>query len=319
MRHATTTISTRLADVLTSLAATMAKQVPRAMAGEMDAVHRARVTSRRVREILPLLAHVVPADAVDRARRDVQRVTRALGAVREADVTLDVLHDQAAREGWAPVVVSRLARRLEATRDRQRDHMTSKLTRVDVADLARRIADMAAMVSERAAASWTPAMLDRIRRRARTLSAVVRGVGALYVPARLHAVRIATKKLRYSLEAGHEAAGLPCERAIGDLRDVQELLGRLHDLQMLEAAVQAISVEPGASRGTQARHLRSMLVACERECRTLHAEFLAVAPGVIVTCSRAASLHLPARKRMLKASVETSGRSAVPPRRRARG
>jgi CHAD domain-containing protein len=91
---------------------------------------------------------------------------------------------------------------------------------------------------------------------------------------RLHKVRIAAKKLRYTLELGAKAARLTVGREIAMLKRVQELLGRLHDLQILQSHVQAVAAGSGSDvRLTRA--LGGILATFETDCRTLHAVFLA--------------------------------------------
>ena len=49
-----------------------------------EAVHQARVASRRLREVLPIV--LAPGGRTERLRRTVRRLTRTLGPVRELDV-----------------------------------------------------------------------------------------------------------------------------------------------------------------------------------------------------------------------------------------
>jgi CHAD domain-containing protein len=76
----------------------LAKHLPKALTGDSHAVHQARVASRRLRETLP----VVGADLDDakggkdakgakKIRRRMRRLTRALGPVRELEVTLGMV------------------------------------------------------------------------------------------------------------------------------------------------------------------------------------------------------------------------------------
>src|SRR5262245_38273065 len=64
--------------------------------GGVEPVHRARVSTRRIREALPLLAGT---HRVEDAATELKEIARALGAVRELDVMRDVL---AAAEEWIP-------------------------------------------------------------------------------------------------------------------------------------------------------------------------------------------------------------------------
>ena len=59
----------------------------------------------------------------------------------------------------------------------------------------------------RARAGWQWAVEARVARRAAALKHAIDEAGSVYLPERLHAVRIALKKLRYGLELWLEAAG----------------------------------------------------------------------------------------------------------------
>ena len=67
---------------------TLIDAMPAAQSGDVRSVHQARVATRRLREALPVLRKSLNADAIDRARQRVRRMTRALGPVRELDVSL---------------------------------------------------------------------------------------------------------------------------------------------------------------------------------------------------------------------------------------
>jgi hypothetical protein len=62
----------------------------------------------------------------------------------------------------------------------------------------------------------------------------------VYMPNRLHRVRIAAKKLRYTLEVA-DAAGIRVNAAVmHDLRKAQDLLGRVHDIDVARRVVQRL-------------------------------------------------------------------------------
>jgi CHAD domain-containing protein len=62
--------------------------LPAATSGDVVSVHRARVASRRLREVLPVLADAAGTHHLGRASKDVRRITRALGPIRELDVAI---------------------------------------------------------------------------------------------------------------------------------------------------------------------------------------------------------------------------------------
>src|SRR5262249_40673860 len=68
-----------------------------AIAGKDTGVHRARVASRRLREAVPVLTVGLENTKGKKAQRKVRRLTQALGAVRELDVTLHLVDELAER------------------------------------------------------------------------------------------------------------------------------------------------------------------------------------------------------------------------------
>src|SRR5260370_39500596 len=73
-------------DLLKTRLDRFARMLPGVEAGELRALHRARVASRRLRELLPVLQ--LHPDATRKHLRRLRNVTERLGAVRELDVLL---------------------------------------------------------------------------------------------------------------------------------------------------------------------------------------------------------------------------------------
>jgi len=88
--------STRL--LLEGRAKALKHHLPKAIDGDGIGVHHARVASRRLRELVPVLSEDVKGNKPRKAERKIRRLTRALGAVRELDVTLTALDELAARD-----------------------------------------------------------------------------------------------------------------------------------------------------------------------------------------------------------------------------
>src|SRR5207244_10031021 len=69
---------------------------------DRECVHRIRVASRRLRSFLPLFALCLSRKTCDRWRKQLRRLTRALGEARDIDVQIacveHVLEQQASRE-----------------------------------------------------------------------------------------------------------------------------------------------------------------------------------------------------------------------------
>ena len=89
-------VTTRLLD---RTARELRKHLPSAVSGDDTGVHQARVASRRLREAVPVLATGLKGSKAGKARRKIRRLTRALGTVRELDVTLGILDELARVDG----------------------------------------------------------------------------------------------------------------------------------------------------------------------------------------------------------------------------
>jgi CHAD domain-containing protein len=254
-------------------AATLENELGRARRGDVRGIHRARTTSRRLREALPVAAVAVPGAATDRARRDIRRLTRWLGKVRELDVAMAELATAASRHAWNATAVAAIERSLAAERERRLADLVLKLDDVAASRLHARLDAIAAGLSADPLPRLAErALARRLRQRALRLIAAIDAAGTVYIPERLHAVRIAAKKLRYTLELARDAAGLPVGRLLGSLRRAQDMLGHLHDLQVLEGLVNATAAGP--SGRVVARHAPAITRALERACREQHALFL---------------------------------------------
>src|SRR5688500_11662273 len=95
------TMNRRKPRVTTSLLARRARALqrylPAAIRGDHHGVHQARVATRRLREAVPVLTRGVKGARAGKARVKIRRLTRALGTVRELDVTLHLIDELAKR------------------------------------------------------------------------------------------------------------------------------------------------------------------------------------------------------------------------------
>jgi CHAD domain-containing protein len=250
--------------------------------GEVRALHAARVASRRLRELLPILQ--LDNDVTHKLSRRLRKVTKRLGTVRELDVLhglIDELyetgrHDQAALARIAEGV----GRERELTRQKLLGRKQQLAELKQIARKLDRAADTLELLGETSPPGhghprgWRWALDARIAHRAAALSDASRRAGALYLAERLHTVRIAIKKLRYALELSAEVSGNKTTPELRTLKRAQDLLGRLHDSQMLMnrvRQVQASLVPPNLSAW---RELDALVATLENKCRLLHARYM---------------------------------------------
>jgi CHAD domain-containing protein len=254
-----------LAALLVDRAKDLTRHIAGAIAGDVRHVHQGRVASRRLRESLPAAGRG-SGKAARRAGKAFRAVTRALGPVRELDVALAHLEDGLEGARIPRVSIERVRAHVQAERERRREKMLARLERVDLDEAIGRV-ERVARGGEASITTFSAARLaERIRLRAGALASAIEHAGTLYHPEKLHEVRIAAKKLRYGLEVVSSTSLSDQAANIRSLKRVQELLGVMHDYQILLEHVSAVrEATPKGSPG--AAGLKSMAAAYDRECR----------------------------------------------------
>lgn len=253
--------------------------------GDVRALHRTRVASRRLREILPVLQ--LEAEVADRLGRRLKKVTGRLGEVRELDVLAGLTAELQESGEHDPQALRRVASVIAAERLRVRDRLCAKLPTAELERIARKLEKIAAGLHDRKPSrGWQWAVEARVSRRAETVTKALAAAGSLYMPERLHAVRIALKKLRYAVEVAGEAAGVKTLSDLKTLKRQQDILGRLHDVQVLIEHVRQMQGALAQPDATMWRKIDALLASLENDCRRLHAKFMHQRDGIRAICDR---------------------------------
>lgn len=258
-----------LVHAIEARAEALLEHLPRALDGRARDTHRARVAARRLAEVLPLAGRVG-----ERVARQVRDVRRVLGAEREIDVTIDLLAEEAARHDWPGSIVGRIRRHLDDVAKTRRATWRARRDGVDPGKLGRAIRRVGAEAAVLTVGDVALRLSERRLTREASLARAVKAVGALYEIERLHRVRIEVKKLRYVLEVTAELSARRSIARIEALTAIQEQLGRLHDLQVLQGQIRDVESRFVPGRGRVARDLARMTDDVEADCRALHAAVL---------------------------------------------
>ena len=251
----------------------LGKHMPSAADGEVEGIHQARVASRRLREVLPLVTAASSEHPARALRRDIRAITRRLGPLRELDVVLEMLTEL---DGSAPAhaaAVASVRTRTSLDRERMWLQVGPALARIQVVHLVRRIRDVADTLDTppeiaRCAARAAGRLDTRIAR----LDEAVGAAGVVYAAGLLHEVRIALKKFRYALEIAAELGRFRLDGSLKRLKSLQDLLGTMHDLQVLTGRVrdcEAVGRAAGARRA-----LRALADELDERVRQLHSRYL---------------------------------------------
>lgn len=280
--------------------------------GSVEALHRTRVASRRLRELLPLL----PLDGAKsrKLNRRLRNITTQLGIVRELDVLASLIDELHRSRRYSTIALTKISQAAVAARRAARKRLVEKLP----ARKLQRLANMLQRVMKsyeatdvhrsglgpsRTDRGWILTLDTRLARRATRVRTAIERAGALYAPEPLHDVRIALKKLRYAAELSVETGRTGLGPDVAALKAAQDLLGRLHDCEVLIAwgrDAQASLFPPDVITW---REVRSLVYAVEVDCRQMHALYMRDRAGLIAIADRLGarqSLHAAVKHRAVR-------------------
>lgn len=277
----------------------LTRTLPAASAGDVSAIHQARVATRRLREALPL---VVRGSSARKLARVARRLTRALGPVRELDVALLTLQELAGQRDVPRAGVTALQQVIRQERSRLHQDMRRTIDRCRLDKLGEKLLTAARKhdaLGPRPRAT-DPKQLSAARaraaRRAERLAASIENAAAIYLADRLHEVRIAVKKLRYAMEIVRELSGSRAMVRIMTLKRAQDLLGRIHDLEVLIARTRAIQGSPNAPTLRVSADMDLLVRRLETECRRLHGRYIAMRGSLLSICDHATAARAARRR-----------------------
>jgi CHAD domain-containing protein len=231
-----------LVEKLCDFDARLGETVPRLLASSDDeAVHDFRVALRRTRTLLEVGRPLFGRFYADEVRRSLRDVQRASGALRDEEVLLDLLAPLAVDGREPPSYVSNVHEWIEGRRRRERRLRSALRRKVREGELDRGRRLLGALVAFRIKPSRDRRVSKFARRAVEDARREVDQLrrGPLHEPEALHNLRIAYKRLRYTIEAF--ATVLPSELAslAQPAARFQSRLGRLHDADVAIACVRA--------------------------------------------------------------------------------
>jgi CHAD domain-containing protein len=253
--------------------------------GDARALHRTRVASRRLREILPVLQ--LKPDLANRLGRRLKKVTAQLGGVRELDVLAELVDELKAGGRCDPQVLRHVASAIDAERAQARDRLYARLPTHELERIAHKLEKVSGDLRDRKPSrGWQWAVDARVSHRGAAVARALDAAGSLYLPERLHHVRIALKKFRYALEVAADAAGARRPPDLRALKRQQDTLGRLHDVQVLVDRVRDMQPAIASPDFTMWRKIDVLIALLEDDCRRLHAKFVRQQGAIRAACQR---------------------------------
>jgi exopolyphosphatase/guanosine-5'-triphosphate,3'-diphosphate pyrophosphatase len=283
----------------------VAKLLKRATRGgdpSLELVHELRVSTRRGGAVVRAFGEYLPRKQAREVLRALRKIRRAAGPVREIDVQLGVLAEQAEELGAehpARLAIAHAAGELEAERDRACVRLARARRRVGARWLARACRELEDRASQpRTVEGVEPDTLaDAARaglaREGERLRAAANG--ELTTAHGLHELRLAGKRLRYTLELfGACLQEKDRSRIYAAAAQMQERLGAVSDAVSHARALRAMVERLGGEHADAVRTL-----AMEAEARAGAAVAAAQGesfPGRVLALLTdiEASLHAPA-------------------------
>jgi CHAD domain-containing protein len=277
--------------------------LPELEAGNPRAVHRARVATRRLRELLPLLQ--LDRDTAGKLNRRLRRARRRLGTTRELDVLQHLTRELHESGRYPRHALRRVAESLQEERHKARTELPIKAIVAEMGRARRKLESVADALEagdrKTRDRHWRWVLQARVARRATILKRAVIDAGPVYLSERLHAVRIGMKKLRYALELLPDPAGAAASADLRTLKRLQGLLGDLRDRQVLIDRVRSVQARARSSEASENRDLDALIIQLETSCRRMHARYVRERAAVVALCdrlsARASSESRPAARR----------------------
>jgi CHAD domain-containing protein len=280
-------------------------RLPAIREGNAEAIHDARVATRRMRTILTLLDTPSSAEQWKEIATAVKRTGRALGRVRDIDVALSVLSELEAR---SPVIAAAAAdyraRLLPRQAEAQRKLIKRLEKTVSSSSLSTHLSRPRLMWSD--TRQGAQRMVDMVTDQAQDAKDRIAHATGVYFAKRAHNLRATLRKLRYVLELSGESAER--RRALKVLRRAQESLGHVHDRQML-----LDDISTAARRDETLKASASGLQAVlEAECRALYQEYLTARVEIVGLCDALLQWSASDRARRRRRRMLTIGAVALP-------
>jgi CHAD domain-containing protein len=202
------------------------------MGDDPEAVHQARVATRRLRSDLRTFRELVDPEWNTALRDELQWLGGELGTVRDGDVLVERLHEHAGRlPDTEHLAVERVIARRTAERDDAHRELLDAYRSARYVELLDRLVEAARapMFTEAATAPAEGSLPEVVRGPWRHLRTAVDALGEHPPDEALHDVRKRAKRCRYAAEAVAPVVGKRARDFAKAVAGVQEVLGEHQD------------------------------------------------------------------------------------------
>jgi CHAD domain-containing protein len=229
---------------------------------EPESLHQMRVATRQLRAVLRAARPLLVPEWADSLQDQLRWLGQLLGPARDLDVQLAYFREEsAALDARDRRPLTQFIAHLEAQRNNVQGVLLSELKSARYLDLIRRLQQA---THDPTVVESTVTLRDLATRAFKKLRKVIRQVGASPNSAKIHEIRINTKRARYAAELAEPVAGKPATKFINKARAVQDVLGMHQDAIQAETHVRAFLKQ---STSMRAAFVAGRMVERQRERR----------------------------------------------------
>jgi CHAD domain-containing protein len=204
---------------------------------DIEAIHRIRVASRRLRTALQLFKDCLPSKKTNLWNNQIRSLTRALGKARDIDVQCSLITglykeitDDKLKPGFRRILL-----RINQTRQKVQTEVNASIEKLERSKILDQIEKRFQSLAENSPTvdfhtlSLYQLSCDRINQRLNDLLAYEVYIRRPEYKDELHMMRIAAKRLRYTMEIFAQLYEDKLENALQATRKTQTLIGEIHD------------------------------------------------------------------------------------------
>lgn len=213
---------------------------------EPESLHQMRVATRQLRAVLRAARPLLVPEWADSLREELRWLGRVLGPARDLDVQLAYFREEAtALDVRDRRSLTQFIAHLEVHRKNVQEILLNELKSERYLDLIRRLQQAP---HDPTAVESTVTLRDLAKQEFTKLRNAIRQAGDSPNNAKIHKIRIRTKRARYAAELAEPTVGKPAMRFINKARVVQDVLGMHQDAIQAEAHIRGFLKQSTSAR-----------------------------------------------------------------------